>query len=144
MNLILDLSEIPASYSEPSEIKTSFLIHSSPVYSQVTEMDDFTDLSNVREDQFDQMAVYFVPDQPLEAGSQLSRAEQTLPRNLAIKPSQTKTSVSRTILLFHHFYRLRLACSARFSMHFCTSTIFARDPVAACQFIRRISRNYLH
>ena len=59
-------------------------------------MDDFIDLANVREDQFDQMAVYFVPDQPLEHGSQLSRAEQTLPRNLKIKPSQTKSSVSRT------------------------------------------------
>lgn len=57
-------------------------------------MDDFFDLANISEDQFDQMAVYFVPDQPAENSSTLSRAEQTLPRNLAIKPSQTKTSVS--------------------------------------------------
>ena len=61
-------------------------------------MDDFFDLSNISEDKFDQMAVYFVPDQPIETNSQLSRAEQTLPRNLAIKPSQTKTSVSILIV----------------------------------------------
>ena len=62
-------------------------------------MDDFLDFASISEDQFDQMAVYFVPDQPAESNSQLSRAEQTLPRNLAIKPSQTKSSVSNFIFI---------------------------------------------
>lgn len=57
-------------------------------------MDDYFDFTNVSEDQFDQMVVYFVPDQPAENNSTLSRAEQSLPRILKIKPSQTKTSVS--------------------------------------------------
>lgn len=58
------------------------------------------DLANLSEDQIVQMAVYVVPDQPVEPNSQKSPAKQTLPRNLALKESKTKTSVSNFYISF--------------------------------------------
>ncbi|XP_023223820.1 PR domain zinc finger protein 1-like isoform X2 [Centruroides sculpturatus] len=50
------------------------------------------DITNIREDAFQQLAVYLVPDQPSEEGT-TNRAESSLPRNLVLKPSQTLSDV---------------------------------------------------
>lgn len=63
------------------------------------------DLSKIREEDFEQLAVYIVPDQPVDevdlradaesrAGGVKNRAEASLPRNLVLKPSQTIPNVS--------------------------------------------------
>jgi PR domain zinc finger protein 1 len=44
------------------------------------------DITRMREDDFERLAVYIVPDVPCERGSQ-GRAEKTLPRSLALKAS---------------------------------------------------------
>lgn len=61
------------------------------------------DLNTITEEDFDQLAVYLVPDQPCEdietaiKQRNISRAEASLPRNLVLKPSQTISDVSRLI-----------------------------------------------
>ncbi|KAM7307686.1 hypothetical protein ISCGN_011323 [Ixodes scapularis] len=54
--------------------------------------DGSVDLSSLREEDFEQLAVYQVRDQPCEEG-QTNRAEASLPRNLLLKPSQTLSDV---------------------------------------------------
>ncbi|XP_064488240.1 PR domain zinc finger protein 1-like isoform X2 [Ornithodoros turicata] len=54
--------------------------------------DGAVDLGEVREADFEQLAVYQVRDQPCEE-EQTNRAEASLPRNLLLKPSQTLTDV---------------------------------------------------
>lgn len=44
------------------------------------------DITRMREDDFERLAVYIVPDVPCERGIQ-GRAEKTLPRSLTLKPS---------------------------------------------------------
>lgn len=44
------------------------------------------DVTRMREDEFERLAVYIVPDVPSERGTP-NRAERTLPRSLALKPS---------------------------------------------------------
>lgn len=44
------------------------------------------DVTRMREDDFERLAVYMVPDVPCERGSP-SRADKTLPRSLTLKPS---------------------------------------------------------
>jgi PR domain zinc finger protein 1 len=44
------------------------------------------DITRMREDDFERLAVYIVPDVPCERGLQ-GRAEKTLPRSLTLKPS---------------------------------------------------------
>lgn len=44
------------------------------------------DITRMREDDFERLAVYIVPDVPCERGHP-GRAEKTLPRSLALKPS---------------------------------------------------------
>jgi hypothetical protein len=60
-------------------------------------MEDVYNLAAIAEEQFDQLAVYFVPDasvdEPLPPNCS-SQAEQSLPRNLVLKPSQTLSDVS--------------------------------------------------
>jgi len=56
------------------------------------------DLSSIAEEDFDQLAVYLVPDQPCDDTSSgptaaSNRAETSLPRNLVLKPSQTLSDV---------------------------------------------------
>lgn len=50
-------------------------------------------LSNLREEEFEQHTTYIVPDLPVEPGTP-DRAEATLPRNLVLKPSQALSDVS--------------------------------------------------
>lgn len=59
--------------------------------------DGVWDLSSIAEEDFDQLAVYLVPDQPCDDTTHTSannRAEASLPRNLILKPSQTLSDVS--------------------------------------------------
>lgn len=44
------------------------------------------DVTQMREDDFERLAVYIVPDVPCGRGAQ-GRAEKTLPRSLTLKPS---------------------------------------------------------
>lgn len=58
------------------------------------------DLSTIAEEDFDQIAVYIVPDQPKEEieaivkTKHITRAEASLPRNLVLKSSQSIKDVS--------------------------------------------------
>lgn len=59
--------------------------------------DGVWDLSSIAEEDFDQLAVYLVPDQPCDDTTHKTannRAEASLPRNLILKPSQTLSDVS--------------------------------------------------
>ncbi|CAG2108232.1 unnamed protein product [Medioppia subpectinata] len=64
---------------------------------QFQRMEDVVwDLSSIAEEDFDQLAVYLVPDQPCDDSTHTSasnRAEASLPRNLILKPSQTLSDV---------------------------------------------------
>jgi len=51
------------------------------------------DLASMREEEFEHRAVYLVPDASPEPGC-LNRAEQSLPRNLVLKPSEALSDVS--------------------------------------------------
>jgi hypothetical protein len=60
--------------------------------------DGVWDLSSIAEEDFDQLAVYLVPDQLCDDTTHKSasnRAEASLPRNLILKPSQTLSDVSQ-------------------------------------------------
>ena len=61
-------------------------------------MEDSLDVFRLSEEDFDRNATYFVPDRPCVEGTQ-NCAQTSLPRNLALKPSQTVTDVS-TALIF--------------------------------------------
>ncbi|XP_076357807.1 PR domain zinc finger protein 1-like isoform X2 [Tachypleus tridentatus] len=50
------------------------------------------DISNIKERDFEQLGVYLVPDQPCDKDCS-NKAETSLPRNLALKPSQMLTDV---------------------------------------------------
>lgn len=59
------------------------------------------DPAGLREEEFEEQAVYLVPDQPHQqceaqgqAGQALPRAHASLPRNLVLKPSQALSDVS--------------------------------------------------
>lgn len=51
------------------------------------------DLNTIKEEEFDTYSTYLVPDLPVPEGTP-NRAEQTLPRNLVLKPSQALSDVS--------------------------------------------------
>lgn len=51
-----------------------------------TNLQQDYDVTRMREEDFERLAVYIVPDVPCERGSS-SRAEKTLPRSLTLKPS---------------------------------------------------------
>jgi hypothetical protein len=51
------------------------------------------DISKVKEEDYDQLAVYLVPDAPTSAEEQ-NKAEASLPRNLLLKPSGVINDVS--------------------------------------------------
>ncbi|RWS31652.1 PR domain zinc finger protein 1-like protein, partial [Leptotrombidium deliense] len=56
--------------------------------------DGVWDLNSIAEDEFEQLTVYIVPDQPCDDLTQSNnRAEACLPRNLILKPSQTLLDV---------------------------------------------------
>ena len=52
-------------------------------------------LNSIAEEDFENQAVFLVPDAPCEDDS-VNRAEANLPRNLTLKPSQTHGDVSIT------------------------------------------------
>lgn len=56
--------------------------------------DDGWDVSKLREEDFDKLATYFVPDRPCSENTN-NRAEASLPRNLQLRPSQTLKDVSK-------------------------------------------------
>ena len=51
------------------------------------------DASQIGEEEWEEKAVYLVPDTPVEAGVE-NHATLSLPRNLVLKPSQTLSDVS--------------------------------------------------
>jgi hypothetical protein len=57
----------------------------SPTHSNASLQQDY-DITRMREDDFERLAVYIVPDVPCERGL-ASRAEKTLPRSLTLKAS---------------------------------------------------------
>ncbi len=66
------------------------------MYSVITDSQhgDGWDVSKLREEDFDRLATYFVPDRPC-AENTSNRAEASLPRNLQLKPSHTLKDVSQ-------------------------------------------------
>lgn len=58
--------------------------------------DGVWDLSSIAEEDFDQLAVYLVPDQPCDEVTVNSnnRAEASLPRNLVLRPASSLSDVS--------------------------------------------------
>lgn len=54
------------------------------------------DITRMREDDFERLAVYIVPDVPCERGIQ-GRAEKTLPRSLTLKPSLVLSTPSQPV-----------------------------------------------
>lgn len=58
----------------------------SPPRSNTPEGQHDYDVTRMREEDFERLAVYIVPDVPCERGT-ISRAEKTLPRSLTLKPS---------------------------------------------------------
>lgn len=55
------------------------------------------DVTRMREEDFERLAVYIVPDVPCERGSS-SRAEKTLPRSLTLKPSLVLSTPSAPVI----------------------------------------------
>lgn len=58
------------------------------------------DVTRMREEDFERLAVYIVPDVPCERGT-VSRAEKTLPRSLALKPSLVLSTPNVKVSLVH-------------------------------------------
>lgn len=58
--------------------------------------DQSYDVTRMREDEFERLAVYIVPDVACERGVP-SRAEQTLPRSLTLKPSLVLSTPNATV-----------------------------------------------
>lgn len=56
------------------------------------------DITRMREDDFERLAVYIVPDVPCERGSQ-NRAEKTLPRSLTLKASLALSTPTHPVSL---------------------------------------------
>lgn len=73
------------------------------------------DITRMREDDFERLAVYIVPDVPCERGSS-NRAERTLPRSLTLKASIALSTPSHPVghlvlrfrlnLILYYFIRL--------------------------------------
>lgn len=59
------------------------------------------DLASMREEEFEHRAVYLVPDASPEPGC-ANRAEQSLPRNLVLKPSEALSDVSTEQVRMHN------------------------------------------
>jgi hypothetical protein len=57
------------------------------------------DITRMREDDFERLAVYIVPDVPCERGCQ-SRAEKTLPRSLTLKASLALSTPTHPVRIF--------------------------------------------
>lgn len=63
------------------------------------------DVTRMREEDFERLAVYIVPDVPCERGT-IGRAEKTLPRSLTLKPSLVLSTPSVKVNnIYKHFIR---------------------------------------
>lgn len=60
--------------------------NSPPIRSPTPSPHQNYDVTQMREEDFERLAVYIVPDVPCDRGTQ-GRAEKTLPRSLTLKPS---------------------------------------------------------
>ncbi len=60
------------------------------------------DITRMREDDFERLAVYIVPDVPCERGS-LGRAEKTLPRSLTLKASIALSTPTHPVIFVATF-----------------------------------------
>ena len=60
------------------------------------------DITRMREDDFERLAVYIVPDVPCERGS-LGRAEKTLPRSLTLKASIALSTPTHPVIFVDTF-----------------------------------------
>lgn len=63
------------------------------------------DVTRMREEDFERLAVYIVPDVPCERGSS-SRAEKTLPRSLTLKPSLVLSTPSAPVITLKDYIPL--------------------------------------
>lgn len=61
------------------------------------------DVTRMREEDFERLAVYIVPDVPCERGTS-SRAEKTLPRSLTLKPSLVLSTPNVKVCTFSHYF----------------------------------------
>ena len=60
------------------------------------------DITRMREDDFERLAVYIVPDVPCERGLP-NRAEKTLPRSLTLKASLALSTPTQPVWKIFHF-----------------------------------------
>lgn len=72
------------------------------------------DVTRMREDDFERLAVYIVPDVPCERGTN-ARAEKTLPRSLTLKPSLVLSTPSAKVCIFSQIFFY----SRNFKIFFC-------------------------
>lgn len=66
-------------------VQTNMAVNSQPRSITPEGQQDY-DVTRMREEDFERLAVYIVPDVPCERGT-AGRAEKTLPRSLTLKPS---------------------------------------------------------
>ena len=78
--------------------ETSSSRGASPPISNLLQQD--YDITRMREDDFERLAVYIVPDVPCERGSP-NRAEKTLPRSLTLKASIALSTPSHPVCPFN-------------------------------------------
>lgn len=72
------------------------------------------DVTHMREDDFERLAVYIVPDVPCERGT-ISRAEKTLPRSLTLKPSLVLSTPN--VKVFYHNQLDLFSCELSIFIH---------------------------
>lgn len=61
------------------------------------------DVTRMREEDFERLAVYIVPDVPCERGTP-GRADKTLPRSLTLKPSLALSTPNVKVRNHHHHH----------------------------------------
>lgn len=69
------------------------------------------DVTRMREDEFEKLTVYIVPDVPCDPGTP-NRAERTLPRSLTLRPSAVLSTPNTPVSyppLSHHIFILTFA-----------------------------------
>lgn len=96
------------------------------------------DVTRMREEEFERLTVYIVPDMPCEPGTP-NRAERTLPRSLALRPSAVlstpNTPVCRT---FHENSKVKTR--SNFSVGSCVIFLFQTEGVWSTGVIPRGTR----
>lgn len=90
----------------------------SPPRSNTPEGQHDYDVTRMREEDFERLAVYIVPDVPCERGT-ISRAEKTLPRSLTLKPSLVLSTPNVKVIYIlqrkrNFCFVFSFACSVKF------------------------------